>query len=242
MKNEDMSLLALRRGREELETFPGALEVLWFPDDEALYLLVLCEGPAERAIFRCDNGEGELICRVTKERWTPPFALQGFPEGEPILILTREEMVVPRRDSQPEQLTATVMKRRIHALKTHPGPYRALLEGRKRFEFRRDDRAYEEGDLLALYYWDPSTGGDSLPIGRKRDRTWTLALVTWVLRGGFGLPEGYVCMSLKPLEHTPEAQAALERKFQEDARYYSTGASLEFLAIDFRLIGSLRTE
>jgi hypothetical protein len=67
----------------------------------------------------------------------------------------------------------------------------ATVIGVKKFEFRRDDRTFRIGDLLELREWDPRTeqfSGDTLT---RR--------VTYILNSssGFGVPEGYVVMSLE---------------------------------------------
>jgi hypothetical protein len=85
----------------------------------------------------------------------------------------------------------------IHELKTHSDPFYAVLIGTKRFEFRHDDRTprFEVGDGLRLREWtgvaewagDPYTGRE------------LLVRVTYLLRGpAFGIPAGYVCMSIEP--------------------------------------------
>ncbi|NIO30181.1 MAG: DUF3850 domain-containing protein [Gemmatimonadetes bacterium] len=76
-----------------------------------------------------------------------------------------------------------------HELKTWPESFKALFEGRKTFEWRRDDRGFEEGRLLILREWDPETGAYT---GQE-----LIAEVSYVLRGGFGMPGGYCVMSLK---------------------------------------------
>ncbi len=86
-----------------------------------------------------------------------------------------------------------------HRLKTHPEPLEAIIEGRKTFEFRKDDRTprFEVGDELDLFGWDPSYFG-----GRGGDTEMgALRRVTYILRGpAYGIPEGYCVMSLAELE------------------------------------------
>src|SRR5262245_46655354 len=45
-----------------------------------------------------------------------------------------------------------------HELKSWPSQFQAMWTGRKRAEFRRDDRGYQVGDLLDLREWDPEPG------------------------------------------------------------------------------------
>lgn len=81
---------------------------------------------------------------------------------------------------------------KIHSLKTWPAPFEALQEGRKRFEFRRDDRGYEVGHWLYLYRWDPDGPNEPDPDA-------VMAEVTYIARGpAFGIPEGFCVMSIAP--------------------------------------------
>ncbi len=77
-----------------------------------------------------------------------------------------------------------------HHLKTWPEYFQAVKSGRKPFEIRKeDDRRFEEGDTLVLLEWEP------LSASFTNDET--AVLVTYVLRGGPWLPEGYVCMGVR---------------------------------------------
>ena len=76
-----------------------------------------------------------------------------------------------------------------------PGPFQAMVEGDKTFEFRKDDRpgGYQVGDVLCLYEWDPERGN---PTERC-----LLKAVSYVLRGpDFGVPVGYCVLALADLE------------------------------------------
>lgn len=80
---------------------------------------------------------------------------------------------------------------KVHALKTWPAPFNAVLNGSKRFEYRKDDRDFQVHDCLVLQEYLPD-----------KDTFTSFALsmrVTHVLRGGqFGVPEGYCVMSIEP--------------------------------------------
>lgn len=78
---------------------------------------------------------------------------------------------------------------RTHDLKCWPEPFQAMVDGRKNFEMRVDDRGYAVGDFLRLSEWDPSPDQTGGPTGRK-----LLVEVTYLLRGQFGLPAGLVVM------------------------------------------------
>jgi hypothetical protein len=77
-----------------------------------------------------------------------------------------------------------------HVLKCWPRFFREVKNGTKRFEIRRDDRPYNEGDTLVLEEWDPSTRSYSGEAVAVR--------VSYVLRGerDVGLEPGFVVMSL----------------------------------------------
>lgn len=78
-----------------------------------------------------------------------------------------------------------------HALKCWPEPYQAMVDGRKRFEFRYNDRDYRVGDVLSLREYKPSTDEYT---GREISMQ-----VSYVLTKDYGIPSGYVVMSLEPV-------------------------------------------
>lgn len=76
-----------------------------------------------------------------------------------------------------------------HELKTWPDAFEAIWDGRKKAEFRKNDRDFAVGDILVLMEWDPETGISS---GRQ-----VRARVTDMRAGPrFGIPEGYAMLSL----------------------------------------------
>lgn len=79
-----------------------------------------------------------------------------------------------------------------HELKTWPEPFEAIRKGDKRFELRRFDRDFQVGDVLRLREWDPSWPRYTGRVIRAR--------ITYILRSGFGLPEGLCVMSLAEVE------------------------------------------
>jgi len=83
-----------------------------------------------------------------------------------------------------------------HNLKCWIGPFQALLDEVKTFEWRLNDRDYEVGDILNLMEWNPeANNGEGNFTNRELKR-----LVTYMLRGGqFGVPKKYVCMAVRPL-------------------------------------------
>lgn len=83
---------------------------------------------------------------------------------------------------------------RTHELKTWPEPFQAIVEGKKRFEVREDDRGFAVGDRLVLLEWAPD--GSALRGGYTGRRF--VATVTYLVPGGrWGLPERLCVMSIE---------------------------------------------
>ena len=77
----------------------------------------------------------------------------------------------------------------IHALKTWPEFYAAVVGGRKTFELRKADRDFQEGDILELAEWGP--------FAREYSGNKIRKIITYVMRGPcFGLAEGWVVLGL----------------------------------------------
>ena len=92
-----------------------------------------------------------------------------------------------------------------HELKSWPGQFQALWTGRKRAEFRRDDRHYEVGDKLDLREYDPDA---AVHTGFRIQ-----ARVTHVVRGPeVEVPAGYVVLSIEVLDADvlPRAAAKMD--------------------------------
>lgn len=78
---------------------------------------------------------------------------------------------------------------RMHTLKTEHICWRAVYDGRKTFEYRKNDRDYKIGDTLLLmdYYPETETTGGEIHVE-----------VTYILYGGkFGIPKDYCIMQFK---------------------------------------------
>lgn len=77
-----------------------------------------------------------------------------------------------------------------HELKCVLEPFQQKWDRNKNWEFRKNDRDFQKGDILWEREYDPSTNSYS---GRE-----IYEEVTWMIKGGvFGIPEGYVIMSTK---------------------------------------------
>ena len=78
---------------------------------------------------------------------------------------------------------------KVHKLKTWPGPFKEIKYGKKRFEYRKNDRNFKTNDMLELQEFIPE------------DEIWTddtcFCNVDYILNGPlFGIKEGYCIMSL----------------------------------------------
>lgn len=80
-----------------------------------------------------------------------------------------------------------------HELKCWPVFYRELVAGTKTFELRRNDRNYQQGDMLVIDEWNDAT--------QEYMNSLTLRFeVTHAMYGPiFGLEAGWVILSIKPL-------------------------------------------
>lgn len=102
-------------------------------------------------------------------------------------------------------MRARAVKTRFHDLKIDPKHYRAVMDGTKRAEIRRDDRGgFAAGDWLRLREFDRETATfvDSVPI---------LAEVVGVQACEGFLPAGYVMLSLGAVGMGPLVQFRLPR-------------------------------
>jgi len=83
--------------------------------------------------------------------------------------------------------------RKTHFLKTWVEYYQTILDGRKNFELIKNDRDFNEGDILVLQEFDHLSGKFT---DREMERK-----VGYILHGGsFGLEKGFCIMALKQEE------------------------------------------
>lgn len=78
-----------------------------------------------------------------------------------------------------------------HELKCWTGFFQDILEERKTFEVRRDDREYSTGDILKLREFEPNA---QRYTGRE-----CICYVSYLLRGRL-LPDGLVVMAIKLMD------------------------------------------
>lgn len=78
----------------------------------------------------------------------------------------------------------------IHHIKCWPKFYEAVVSGKKRFEYRQNDRDFKEGDFIVLEEFEYD---DRLYTGREE---MFRVLYTLSHNDIKSLPEGYVIMSI----------------------------------------------
>jgi len=77
----------------------------------------------------------------------------------------------------------------MHSLKTWPEHFELVRTNKKLFEIRKNDRAFEIGDYLALKEWSP--------IDRKFSGRVLYFRITCIYQGErFGLKDGFVVLGL----------------------------------------------
>jgi len=85
-----------------------------------------------------------------------------------------------------------------HELKTWVHYYNEIVNGRKKFELRKNDRDFKVGDLLILQEYDNDT--------KEYTGSSCIVSVDYILHGGsFGLDEGYCIMSIFMLKTFPNS-------------------------------------
>jgi len=78
----------------------------------------------------------------------------------------------------------------IHHLKTLPQFFGPIIDGKKTFEVRYNDRAYEIGDILVLEEYDHDKEGNGFHTGRSISVT-----VTYMT--DYGQQPGWVVMAIR---------------------------------------------
>ena len=83
----------------------------------------------------------------------------------------------------------------IHKLKTDPEVFQAVVEGRKTFEIRFNDRGYQVGDLIVLKETkftgqQMREGSPLIYTGREMQKQ-----ISYIL-SGYGLQDGWVILGI----------------------------------------------
>lgn len=126
---------------------------------------------------------------------------------------------------------AAVRERPPLKLKTWPQQFQAVLERRKKFEYRKNDRGFLVGDVLQLWEWEPMawTTGEFDPDGGEYTGRGLLAIVTYMVVGPeFGVPEGYCVMSIDgicPISPAGEPTSEAAQLSPSEAKKIATSSS-----------------
>lgn len=91
----------------------------------------------------------------------------------------------------------------IHELKTVNHYWDAVYSGAKTFEVRKNDRAFQTGDVLVLTRTDERGYSDTLPSDTSSPfaKSQISFRITYLLQGGqFGIEPGYCVLGLGPVE------------------------------------------
>jgi hypothetical protein len=117
-----------------------------------------------------------------------------------------------------------------HELKTWPEYFQAILDGNKTAEIRKNDRGFMVGDTLILKefvpcqdchgcgrikdHTDMADCGCAAPHGKYTGRDVSV-LVTNIFDGRWGMKEGYVAMSFKPVPRkSSESCIDVEKRYK----------------------------
>ena len=86
-----------------------------------------------------------------------------------------------------------------HELKTWPVYFRELVSGAKTFEFRKNDRHFQRGDVLHLREWDKEESHIDTLRYTGRDLWFE---ITYVLTGIEGLQDGYAVLAISEIDES----------------------------------------
>lgn len=163
---------------------------------------------------RAEEALGEHDVAVAGDEWA--FAPISLAVAEALRALLAEEPEAAKRcqcadpdhcaadDAPPEVREAEIR----HELKTWPEPFAAVLDGRKRFEIRKADRPFTDGDVLLLREWDPKAEEFN---GAYTGRSVKVQITYRVRPGMCGLPADTCVLGIAPVEPPlpPEVQEAV---------------------------------
>jgi hypothetical protein len=97
----------------------------------------------------------------------------------------------------------------VHRLKSWPDNFRAVLSGRKRFEIRRDDRAFRSGDVAFLEEFDPfDEHGELSPGARGYTGRRAMFLIGYIERSSC-IPRGFCGFEIVSPEEANRVALAL---------------------------------
>lgn len=87
-----------------------------------------------------------------------------------------------------------------HMLKTEIVMFEAVERGDKRFEVRKDDRAFQCGDTVTLRRGAEASVAAPMPLSKNQSQSLDFT-IGFVLRGGqYGIEPGYVAFQLMDIK------------------------------------------
>ncbi len=86
-----------------------------------------------------------------------------------------------------------------HELKSWPQPYQDILDGVKKFEWRRNDRGFQKGDHLVLREWNPEVWSPVLErhSGEYTGRSCEVRAVYIQPGGEYGIPSEFCILGVQ---------------------------------------------
>lgn len=154
------------------------------PKDIAERVRDLQQAAIDRVEKQIDNASKQIDKAVKKAEHATVRALQATVEAE--RAAENATFRVSETDTTTQDLIID------HELKIHPDQFDAVMRGVKTFEYRFNDRGYKNGDTLRLLEY--------LPEEQEYTGQFIHVKVIYLLEGGnFGIPEGYVIMSIKKI-------------------------------------------
>jgi Domain of unknown function (DUF3850) len=85
---------------------------------------------------------------------------------------------------------------KVHELKIWPSYFHDVCIGLKTFEYRKNDRNFQEGDILLLREFDPNRGDSGEYLGGE-----IIVIVAKIYSDPkIGISDGYVIMQIKRLK------------------------------------------
>jgi hypothetical protein len=127
------------------------------------------------------------------------YDARGLSHTVEVRIGTPEDLQIARVPTLEKKRDA--MEPKFHPLKCWPGPFTAMMLGDKTCEYRKNDRDFQVGDVLVLEEYCPEVPGLEMKnVGYTGRRLYVRATHIVGLmpqeRTAFGIPEGYVVMSV----------------------------------------------
>jgi len=145
-----------------------------------------------------------LLNRVKVTAWAHRKNSSDYGEREIASLMELEEGAqegIPGTASWKKLHCARHAGSRHHDLKCWPAYFQAMVDGRKPFEVRKDDRKFEAGDALRLREWDEH-------LQQYTGRGLSCDVTYKVPGGQFGIEAGYCVLGVRVLSFTdPEIEA-----------------------------------